>query len=294
MAYINCDTFANSSTHIIKWAGLNWTCKNVHDLGPGTNNFSDSPNNLWVDDQNRLHLTIKKNNGRWDCTQLACENDYRFGKLTWKIDNASSVFNLSQDSTCLGLFSYKDDYNETDVEISRWQGLRNHLVLDTVYPYWIRGNSKGYLPSGKWDRTQLLACLGLFSYRDDNNDIDVKISRRQRQVNYLVLYTVQPYWIPGNSIGYLPSVTRNGSTTDQNGYDGSGITVSIDREPDYIDFTTLDRKGKVIAYEHFTNSSSIDRKAEKLMMNLYLRSIPTNGSDVECIIDSLKVEATPV
>jgi Concanavalin A-like lectin/glucanases superfamily len=236
MAYRNYYTFANASTHIIKWAGLNWKCKNVHDLGPGTNNFSDSPNNLWVDNQGRLHLTIKMDSGRWDCTQLACENDYRFGKFTWKIDNASSIFNLSQDAAWLGLFSYRDDNNETDVEISRWQGQGNHLVL----------------------------------------------------------YTVQPYWIPGNSIGYLPSVTRNGSTTDQNGYDGSGITVSIDREPNYIDFTTLDRKGRVIAYEHFTNTSVIDKGAEKLYMNFYLRSIPTIGPDVECIIDSLKVEATPV
>jgi hypothetical protein len=184
-----------------------------------------------------LHLTIKKDNGRWDCTQLACQNDYRFGKFTWKIDNASSVFNFSQSAAWLGLFSYRDDNNETDVEISRWKGQGNHLIL----------------------------------------------------------YTEQPYWIPGNSIGYLPSITNsNGSTTDQNGYDGSGITVSIDREPNYIDYTTLDRNGKVIAYEHFTNSSSIDKGAEKLYMNFYLRSIPTSGPDVECIIDSLKIDATPV
>jgi hypothetical protein len=52
MEYRNGDLFANPNTHIIKWVGLNWTCKNAHDLGPVTNNFSDSSKNLWVDNQN--------------------------------------------------------------------------------------------------------------------------------------------------------------------------------------------------------------------------------------------------
>lgn len=85
-----------------------------------------------------------------------------------------------------------------------------------------------------------------------------------------------------------------GSTTDENGYDGSGMTISMDREPTYVDFTALDNSGNVIAYEHFTNSAMIDKGPEQLMMNFYLRSIPTSGPDVEIILDSVRVNATSV
>ena len=135
------------------------------------------------------------------------------------------------------------------------------------------------------------AWLGLFTYRDDNNENDVEISRWQGQGNHLVLYTVQPYGIPGNSIGYLPATTTNGNTATAAGYNGMGATVSINRQPNYIDFETLDDNNNVIASEHFTNVSAIDQGPEKLMTNLYLRDIPAGGSDVECIIDSVTYQA---
>ncbi len=237
MPYGYGDTVDNTGKRIIRWQGLNWTCKNVQGADPGSNNFSDSSDNIWVDDQQRLHLTIKKDSGDWNCTEIRCQNNYTFGKFTWKIDPASPVFNLSQESAWIGFFSYRDDNNETDIEISRWQVQGNHLIL----------------------------------------------------------YTLQPYWIPGNSQGHLPAVTNSqGSTTTEDNYDGSGMTVSMDREPTYVDFTALDNNGNVIAYEHFTNSAVIDQGPEQLMMNFYLRSIPTSGPDVEIILDSLRVDATPV
>ena len=226
-------TSPSHSNAVISWSGFNWNVKNGTSLSPGPNNYSNSSDNVWVDDQDRLHLTIKNDGGKWNCTDIECQDDFTFGKFTWKIDSSSQIFNMSQPAAWLGLFTYRDDNNENDVEISRWQGQGNHLVL----------------------------------------------------------YTVQPYGIPGNSIGYLPATTTNGNTATAAGYNGMGATVSINRQPNYIDFETLDDNNNVIASEHFTNVSAIDQGPEKLMTNLYLRDIPAGGSDVECIIDSVTYQA---
>lgn len=216
----------------LPWAGYNWVLKSGHGLAPSNNNWSASGNNIWVDDNGSLHMTIKKDVGNWNCTELISQHDYLYGKFTWKINESSPIFSYDKNSV-LGLFTYADDRHEVDIESSRWQ-------------------------------------------RDQNN---------------LLLFTVQPYSV--NSKGYLPSVNTSGKVTDQAGYDGHGITLSFDREPTYIDFNAWDNNGNLIACEHFTNVSAIPTNPQNIRMNFWLRAPPSNGQDLEVVIDSITVQAIP-
>jgi endo-1,3-1,4-beta-glycanase ExoK len=224
---VSANTYVNQRSHTINWNGIQWTGATGHHA-PLNNNWSDSPSNIWIDNQNRLHLTIKNDNGKWDCTQLSSVNSYTYGIFTWKV--VSPVFTFNENSV-LGLFAYADDNHQLDIEVSRWAA--------------------------------------------GNGD--------------LIRFTLQPYWIDGNTKTYLPSKTVNGVTTDLTGYDGHGSTYQIDWEPTYINYTVWNNNGNVIANMYYNNVTNIPITPQKLYMNFYLGAPPSNGKNLEVIIASVKV-----
>jgi hypothetical protein len=55
----------------IQFSGALWYVKSHSTpVGPGPNYFSDSPCNVWVDAQGRLHLKITREEGRWLCAEV--------------------------------------------------------------------------------------------------------------------------------------------------------------------------------------------------------------------------------
>ncbi len=98
----------------LKWKGLTWYVWSGQSL-PGNNYWNEK--GVWVDDQNRLHLSIIKKNGKWYCTGLETVNFYKYGTFTWTV--ASPVYKFDKNSI-LGLYTYLDDYNELDIEATRW------------------------------------------------------------------------------------------------------------------------------------------------------------------------------
>lgn len=224
----SANTYVNQRTHTINWDGIRWTAA-TGQHAPLNNNWSDSPGNLWIDNRNRLHLTIKNDNGKWDCTQLASVNSYTYGIFTWKV--VSPVFTFDKNSV-LGLFTYADDNHQLDIEVSRWAA--------------------------------------------GNGD--------------LIRFTLQPYWLNGNTKTYLPSKTVNGVTTDLAGYDGHGSTYQIDWEPTYVDYTVWDNNGNMIVNMHYVNVTYIPTGPQKLYMNFYQGAPPSDGKDLEVVIASVKVK----
>lgn len=224
--------YVDQTTHTIYWDGIQWTAA-TGQHAPLNNNWSDSPSNLWIDDLNRLHLTIKNDNGKWDCTQLSSVNSYTYGIFTWKV--VSPVFNFDKNSV-LGLFTYADDNHELDIEVSQWAA--------------------------------------------GNGD--------------LIRFSLQPYWLNGNTKTYLPSKTVNGVTTDLSGYNGHDSTYQIVWKPTYINYEVRNNKDKSIANMYYTNVTYIPTGPQKVYMNFYLGAPPSDGKDLEVIIDSVNVKSPKI
>lgn len=107
----------------IDFAGYIWNVKSSDgDLaGPGPNLFSDSENNVWVDDNGALHLKITQQDGLWYCAEVYLDASLGYGKYVWKLK--STLDDLDPNVT-LGLFTWSDKpryaHREIDIEFGRW------------------------------------------------------------------------------------------------------------------------------------------------------------------------------
>ncbi|GGG94717.1 hypothetical protein GCM10007415_32270 [Parapedobacter pyrenivorans] len=119
----------------IEWKGITWLVKHATNReeprGPGENIWSSQ--NVWVDEQDKLHLKITRQpDGRYLCAELQSENDYQYGTYTWKVD--SDLSGLQKD-VIFGLFQYggTDYINEIDFEFTRWNNPSANWCNYTVY-----------------------------------------------------------------------------------------------------------------------------------------------------------------
>jgi hypothetical protein len=129
----------------IAFSGLTWLVKGSRGrVGPGPNYFSDSVNNVWVDDQGRLHLRIAhdpRHRRRWDCAEVLATTSLGFGTYRFSLDTPVDGFDPN---VVLGLFTWSDapDYahRELDIEFSRWSDPANQNAQFVVQPYTQPGN----------------------------------------------------------------------------------------------------------------------------------------------------------
>lgn len=146
------ELFANSLAHLIvervpertiRFSGYMWRVKSsVFPVGPGPNIFSDSTENVWVDEQGRLHLRIVARDGRWLCAEVVSTNS--FGHGTYVFTLASPVHQLDE-NVVLGLFTWDDvapqhHYREVDIEFSRWGEVGGTNAQYVVQPWTTQGN----------------------------------------------------------------------------------------------------------------------------------------------------------
>jgi hypothetical protein len=95
---------------------------------------SDSLDNVWVDNQDRLHLKITYDNAnvRWNCAQIGSKETFGgYGKYTFYIDNVIMKMANGEESAeldknvVIGLYTYDrscsdPSKNEIDLEFSQW------------------------------------------------------------------------------------------------------------------------------------------------------------------------------
>ncbi len=105
----------NPLARTITWSGYDWTVKSGT-MGPGPNNWSDDPTNVFVDDQGRLHLTITNRSGEWYCTEIISNKTLGYGTYTF---NVSPITDLDPNAV-FGMFTYLNDTHEIDIEYSQW------------------------------------------------------------------------------------------------------------------------------------------------------------------------------
>lgn len=155
----------NPAVRTLQFSGYEWTVKSSdRPVGPGPNYFSDSSENVTVDDQGRLHLHITRRDGRWYCAEVISTRSFGYGTYRFYLDTV--VDNLDP-QVVLGMFTWNDDpaYNhrEIDIEVSRWGQADNKNGQFVVQPYTIPQNIVRFqIPSG------LEATTHLFTWKADN------------------------------------------------------------------------------------------------------------------------------
>lgn len=103
----------------ITFSGYTWKIRNSPNetSTPGPNYWSNSTENVWIDNNGYLHLKITNRDGKWFCPEVYTLQALGYG--TYVFHTKSSVDSLDK-NVVLGLFTYKDDSHEVDIEYSRW------------------------------------------------------------------------------------------------------------------------------------------------------------------------------
>jgi len=124
----------------LEFAGVTWNVKSGGPYGPGPNYWSDSPQDVWVDDQGQLHLKIVKKGNVWFCTEVYTTAFTTYGEHRFLIDG---FIDRMDKNIVLGLFIYAADDAEVDIEYSKWGGGPSYKKVGgyTIQPYTIPGNN---------------------------------------------------------------------------------------------------------------------------------------------------------
>ena len=108
-----------------EFAGEQWIIDT--DGSPGSNQYSDSIENIWLDELGQLHfkMTRDKDTKRWKCVEIYSEQEgnWGYGKYEFEIEVVSD--GKIDENVVIGLFTYDDEaseeYNrEIDFEYSKW------------------------------------------------------------------------------------------------------------------------------------------------------------------------------
>lgn len=133
-------TTVSKTARTIQFSGFTWNVAESgvwEKHGPGPNWVSSSPKNVWVDSEGQLHLKITHDrdilsgrfpHGRWCCAGVWLERPLGYGTYDFFVDGRFDVFDPN---VIAGLFLYKDDDHEIDIELGRW-GERHGTNLQYV------------------------------------------------------------------------------------------------------------------------------------------------------------------
>ena len=127
----------------IGFAGYDWLVKRSCDqVGPGPNYFSDSEENVRVDENGYLHLKIVQRDGKWYCSEVIADANLGYGTYVFTVQGR---VDLLDENIIVGLFTWEDcepeyNYREMDVELSRWGNPVNDNAQFVVQPWDNPGN----------------------------------------------------------------------------------------------------------------------------------------------------------
>ncbi len=142
-----------SSGTTLDFAGHEWRVKGPGYYGPGPSHFSDSEESVWVDAQDRLHMTIRNRGGIWYSTEVVLSEALGYGDY---IFTTYGDLDLLDPHDVLGLFIWQyaecystaylwwNPYNEFDIEYSRWGNPGNDLGQFVAQPWDRPGNMSRY------------------------------------------------------------------------------------------------------------------------------------------------------
>ncbi len=118
-------SFNQRQGDVLEFSGMKWDIKIFEEFvwGPGNNYFTNHPNDVWVDNNGHLHLTVTERNSRWRCTEVISQDTMGYGTYVWTI--RGNPVDIDR-NIVIGLFTWDDstfqsDANsEIDIEFSKW------------------------------------------------------------------------------------------------------------------------------------------------------------------------------
>jgi hypothetical protein len=144
----------------LKFAGFNWDVKAGFG-NPGGNLWSNDTTDVWVDENGHLHLTLsRKDNGRWYATEVISHETFNYGTYTFFIDSDPGQYDPH---VVAGIFLYRDEENEIDIEFSRWGDHQNYQYGNyVIQPADLPGNQFQFpiLASGTYTTHQIIWAPG--------------------------------------------------------------------------------------------------------------------------------------
>lgn len=136
----------------LEFGGHTWRVKGPGFYGPGSSLFSDSPSHVWVDVQERLHMTIKRSGSAWYSSEVTIEEPLGYGDYLFTVVDRPDLWTHN---VVLGLFLWQypvcweaanpwNLHNEFDIELSRWNNPDNSLGQFVTQPWSYPGNISRY------------------------------------------------------------------------------------------------------------------------------------------------------
>ena len=128
----------------VHFSGYDWYFKNSSTpVGPGPNFFTDNPENVWLDNNQNLHLKITKRGINWYCPEVILINSLGYGKYLFQLSGNIGRLNKN---VVFGIFMWDNDacgvnHREIDIEFSRWSNNLDIMnVQYVIQPYNLDGN----------------------------------------------------------------------------------------------------------------------------------------------------------
>ena len=131
------------------FGGHAWRIKGPGYYGPGPNLFCDASDCVWVDLDQRLHLTLQNRSGSWYSTEVTTEEALGYGDY---ILTTVGRLDLIDPQAVLGIFLWEygpcwdsaylwwNAFNEIDIEYSRWGNTDSDICQFVAQPYDYPGN----------------------------------------------------------------------------------------------------------------------------------------------------------
>lgn len=121
----------------LEFAGYQWHVKSGFGH-PGPNMWTDHYKNVWVDENEDLHLTLTPSGKHWLATEVISKDYFGYGTYTFFLQTDP---NTLDPHAVAALFLYHDGENEVDIEFTRWGNPENENVGNYVLqPADIPGN----------------------------------------------------------------------------------------------------------------------------------------------------------
>lgn len=120
----------------LEFAGYTWDVKAGFG-NPGSNLWSNDTTQVFVDETGSLHLYLKpKPNGRWYASEVISQQTFKYGTYTFYLDAEPAAYDPH---VVAGIFLYRDEMNEIDLEFSRWGDkdnyqFGNYVIQPADYP----------------------------------------------------------------------------------------------------------------------------------------------------------------
>jgi hypothetical protein len=130
----------------IAFGGITWGLRQTAGpTDPGPNTFSNSRDQVWVDEAGRLHLRVRKLGDEWLASELMAKKDSGYGRYRFELEGSARDLDPN---IVFGFFTWDKSpasFNrELDIELSRWGKAMGEMGWFTVQPYDREGNQRSF------------------------------------------------------------------------------------------------------------------------------------------------------